>query len=162
MTAVPETARRATRVLRAGSTVRAMHGILAAMLAIPLLAACADSPLLDRLGGGAELPAASEGQPAPAEGTIRRATGEELTFPNLASVPPRPTAVRTPAERQVMLDRLRQIRAESEAAAGQLETRAPIPPNAPQRQAAPQIPPLAGAVPPPSDAIVIPPAPRAP
>ena len=115
------------------------------------LAGCADSPALDLLGGGAGLP--PEGTE---EGLIRRATDENKTWPNLASVPPRPTVFSKPAERQALLDRLKMERSEDVAAGADLDARAPV---APARQAPPSLPPMGSAVPPPVGAIQIPSAP---
>lgn len=139
--------------------------------ALAFVPGCANSPVLDMLGGGADLPPEGAEQ-----GPIRRATGEGLdgeglTYPNLASVPPRPGSVRTPADRQALMDRLARDRAEAEASARELDAVAPAPvtpasattaPVAPERQAGPELPPMGGQVPPPSDAIRIPDAPPAP
>jgi hypothetical protein len=138
---------------------------VAAALALSL-PGCASSPLLDMVGGGADLPAEGADQ-----GLIRRATGEGLdgeglTYPNLASVPPRPGSVRTPADRQALMDRLARDRAEAEASARELDAVAPVPPASasvsPERQPRPELPPMGGEVPPPSDAIRIPDAPPSP
>jgi len=112
---------------------------------------CADSPVLDLIGGGAGLP--PEGAE---EGLIRRATDEDKTWPNLASVPPRPTAFSKPAERQALMDRLKIEQAEDVAAGADLDARAPV---APARQAPPTLPPMGTDVPPPVSAIQIPSAP---
>lgn len=131
---------------------------VAAALALSL-PGCANSPLLDMLGGGADLPPEGADQ-----GLIRRATGEGLAYPNLASVPPRPGSIRTPADRQALMDRLARDRAEAEASARELDAVAPVPPNpvAPERQHRPELPSMGGEVPPPSDAIRIPDAPPSP
>ncbi len=124
--------------------------MLALILAMGV-AGCADSPVLDLLGGGAGLP--PEGAEA---GLIRRATDEDKTWPNLASVPPRPTAFSKPAERQALMDRLKIERGEDVAAGAELDARAPV---APARQAPPTLPPMGTDVPPPVSAIQIPSAP---
>jgi hypothetical protein len=124
------------------------------MLALVLtmgVSGCADSPVLDLIGGGAGLP--PEGAE---EGLIRRATDEDKTWPNLASVPPRPTAFSKPAERQALMDRLKIEQAEDVAAGADLDARAPV---APARQAPPTLPPMGTDVPPPVSAIQIPSAP---
>jgi hypothetical protein len=126
------------------------HAMLA--LAVTMgVAGCADSPVLDLLGGGAGLPPEGAEQ-----GLIRRATDENKTWPNLASVPPRPTAFSKPAERQALMDRLKVEREEDVAAGADLDARAPI---APARQAPPSIPAMGAEVPPPVSAIQIPSAP---
>lgn len=125
----------------------------AAMLLSALLSAgCADSPVLDLLGGGAGLPEAG----AP-ESPIRRATDTAGEWPNLATVPPRPTGVRTPADRQSMMDRLAEDRAASEAESLSLSARAPAPvgPVTPARQTR-QIPALGGDVPPTAERLPVP------
>src|SRR3954466_7761034 len=98
------------------------------------VAGCADSPVLDLLGGGAGLPPEGADQ-----GLIRRATDEDKTWPNLASVPPRPTVFSKPAERQALMDRLKIERGEDTAAGAELDSRAPV---APARQAPPSLPPM--------------------
>lgn len=130
-----------------GAAIRAVL-----LLPVLLAAGCADSPVLDLLGGGAGLPEAG----AP-ETPIRRATETDGEWPNLASVPPRPTGVRTPAERQSMLDRLAEDRALSEAESLGLSARAPEPvgPVTPARQTR-QIPELGGDVPPTAERLPVP------
>jgi hypothetical protein len=129
-------------------------GRIAAVLALQAAAGCADSRLIDRtLGGGAELPAATS-EPD----LIRRATGENTEWPNLASVPPRPEDYRTPAERQALLDRLRSDRRVSIEAGTDLNARAPV---APARQSPRNLPAMGGAVPPPASAIELPETPPA-
>jgi hypothetical protein len=115
------------------------------------VAGCADSPVLDLLGGGAGLPPEGAEQ-----GLIRRATDENKTWPNLASVPPRPTVFSKPAERQALMDRLKVERGEDVAVGADLDARAPV---APARQAPPSLPPMGTDVPPPVGAIQIPNAP---
>jgi hypothetical protein len=127
----------------------------ALLLSVFLTAGCADSPVLDMLGGGAGLP-----QPGAPETPIRRATETQGEWPNLASVPPRPSGVRTPAERQSMMDRLAEDRATSEAESLSLSARAPEPvgPVTPARQPR-QIPELGGDVPPTAERLPVPDAP---
>jgi hypothetical protein len=130
--------------------------VIASVLALGILAlgasGCADSAVLDMVGGGAGLPPEGAEQ-----GLIQRATDEDKTWPNLATVPPRPSAFTKPAERQALMDRLKVERADSDVAREELDTRAPVPSAvAPPRQAPPSIPPMGGAVPPPVGAIHIP------
>jgi len=122
-----------------------------ALVATMGLGGCADSPVLDLFGGGAGLPPEGAEQ-----GVIRRATDENKTWPNLASVPPRPTAFSKPAERQALMDRLKIERGEDVAAGADLDARAPV---APARQAPPSLPPMGTGGPPPVSAIQIPSAP---
>ncbi len=130
-----------------------------ATLAI-LLAGCAGNPVLDLVGGGADLRDDREG------GLTRRATGEGVEYSNLGTVPPRPAIARTPADRQALMQRLERDRAEAEAEARELERRAPQPVTPPGRGPAerpsPVLPGMTGTVPPPSGAILIPEAPRPP
>src|SRR5690349_11146430 len=108
-----------------------------ALLALLGLAGCADSAALDMLGGGAGLPPEGAEQ-----GLIRRATDEDKNWPNLATVPPRPSAFTKPAERQALMDRLKVDRAEDVTAREELDARAPVPSTAvaPARQAPPSLP----------------------
>ena len=128
-----------------------MRQVTLALVVSMAITGCADSPVLDLLGGGAGLP--PEGAE---EGLIRRATDENKTWPNLASVPPRPTVFSKPAERQALMDRLKIEQAEDVAAGADLDARAPV---APARQAPPTLPPMGADVPPPVSAIQIPSAP---
>lgn len=121
---------------------------LALVLTLTALAGCADSPVLDLLGGGAGLPPADAPEPL-----IRRATGGEAAWPNLASVPPRPEGVRSPAERQALMDRLSAGRDEAEAARARIAGGAPAPVGIPR---------LGGEVPPAADRLPVPAAPPAP
>lgn len=132
---------------------RAFWRVLTAAALLAGTAGCANSPVLDLLGGGAGLPPEGAEQ-----GLIRRATDEDKTWPNLASVPPRPTAFSKPAERQALMDRLRVERGEDVASGAELDARAPV---APARQAPPTLPAMGGDVPPPVSAIQIPQAPPA-
>jgi hypothetical protein len=138
-------------MMAAGLIRRTMRQAMIAVVVTVAVSGCADSPVLDLLGGGAGLP--PEGAE---EGLIRRATDEDKTWPNLASVPPRPTAFSKPAERQALMDRLKIERGEDVAAGADLDARAPV---APARQVPPTLPPMGTDVPPPVSAIQIPSAP---
>jgi hypothetical protein len=127
---------------------RSMRHAMLLVTVIMGVAGCADSPVLDLLGGGAGLPPEGAEQ-----GLIRRATDENKTWPNLASVPPRPTVFSKPAERQALMDRLKVERGEDVAAGADLDARAPV---APARQAPPSLPPMGTEVPPPVSSIQIP------
>jgi len=127
---------------------RSMRHAMLLVTVIMGVAGCADSPVLDLLGGGAGLPPEGAEQ-----GLIRRATDENKTWPNLASVPPRPTVFSRPAERQALMDRLKVERGEDVAAGADLDARAPV---APARQAPPSLPPMGTEVPPPVSSIQIP------
>ena len=121
------------------------------VLALALATAgCADNAALDLLGGGAGLP--PEGAE---EGLIQRATDQDKTWPNLATVPPRPSAFTKPGERQALMDRLKVERGDDLGARADLDARAPVA-VAPARQAPPSLPAMGGAVPPPVSAIHIP------
>jgi hypothetical protein len=128
-----------------------MTGRIALAASLLLLGACADSPVLDLLGGGAGLPGPDE-----PPGQIRRATGDaDAGWPNLASVPPRPSGVRTPAQRQALIDSLALERAQTRAAGAALDARTvPLPP-------VPAIPALSGDVPPVAEDLPVPEAPPA-
>src|SRR3954471_1919075 len=138
-------------MMAAGLISCAMRQMMLAIVVTMAVTGCADSPVLDLFGGGAGLPPEGAEQ-----GLIRRATDEDKTWPNLASVPPRPTAFSKPAERQALMDRLKIERGEDVAAGADLDTRAPV---APARQAPPSLPPMGTEVPPPVSAIQIPSAP---
>src|SRR3954468_22207538 len=90
---------------------RSMRHAMLLVTVIMGVAGCADSPVLDLLGGGAGLPPEWARQ-----ALIRRATDDNKTWPNLASVPPRPTVFSKPAERQALMDRLKVERGEGVAA----------------------------------------------
>jgi hypothetical protein len=124
---------------------RSMRHAMLLLTVIMGVAGCADSPVLDLLGGGTGLPPEGAEQ-----GLIRRATDENKTWPNLASVPPRPTVFSKPAERQALMDRLKVERGEDVAAGADLDARAPA------RQAPPSLPPMGTEVPPPVSSIQIP------
>jgi hypothetical protein len=138
-------------MMAAGLTSRTMRYAMLAMVVTMSMTGCADSPVLDMFGGGAGLPPEGAEQ-----GLIRRATDENKTWPNLASVPPRPSAFSKPAERQALMDRLKVERGEDVAAGAELDARAPV---APARQAPPSLPPMGTEAPPPVSAIQIPNAP---
>ncbi|KAA0678680.1 hypothetical protein [Azospirillum brasilense] len=87
------------------------------------LSACSDRVLDTGLLG------AVTGRDVPSqESPVRGMSGEAREYPNLGTVPPRPTDLRTEAQRQEDLDRLAQDR---EAARNMLPTPmdAPPPPN---------------------------------
>lgn len=109
---------------RAAWTLALALGSLAA-------AGCSDRVLdtglvsLDYLTGndpGAE--AAAELPPSP----IRRMTGDSRTWPNLATVPPRPTGVPTPAARRQAMDKLEQDRTDANGLREALDTMGVPPP----------------------------------
>src|SRR4051794_41646580 len=127
--------------MAAGLIRRTMRQAMLALVVTMAISGCADSPVLDLFGGGAGLP--PEGAQ---EGLIRRATDENKTWPNLASVPPRPTAFSKPAERQALMDRLKIERGEDVAAGARLGARAP---GAPGPAGPPPPPPPGGGGPPP-------------
>lgn len=114
------------------------------MILLLALAGCADWGLF-----APPQPAVVAGEPA-----IRRATGAERTWPNLASVPLRPDRVPTPAERQRLLDRLVEDRARARLLA---EDPSPAGREAGTPDATPD-PALAGG-PPPASALAVPQAP---
>ncbi len=138
-------------MMAAGLIRRTVRQFMFVLTMTVSVAGCADSPVLDLLGGGAGLPPEGAEQ-----GLVRRATDENKTWPNLASVPPRPTVFSKPAERQALMDRLKVERGEDVAAGADLDARAPV---APARQAPPSLPPMGADVPPPVGAIQIPSAP---
>src|SRR4051812_50109627 len=123
-------------MMAAGLTSRTMRYAMLAMVVTMSMTGCADSPVLDMFGGGAGLPPEGAEQ-----GVIRRATDENKTWPNLASVPPRPTAFSKPAERQALMDRLKIERGEDVAAGAGFGARAP---GAPARPGPPPPPPPGG------------------
>jgi hypothetical protein len=137
----------------ASTRLRVWRALTLAALLSSGTAGCANSPVLDLLGGGAELPPAGA-----EEGLIQRARDEDKVWPNLASVPPRPTVFSKPAERQALMDRLKIERGEDLASGADLEARAPV---APARQAPPTLPSMGTDAPPPVSAINIPDAPPA-
>ena len=82
------------------------------------LTACSDRALDTGLLG------AVTGQPSPVSDNtspIRNMTGERTEYPNLGTVPPRPTDLTTEAERRQAMDRLAQDRAASRRTKEQTE-----------------------------------------
>lgn len=82
------------------------------------LSACSDRALDTGLLG------AVTGQPSPVSDNtspIRGMTGERTEYPNLGTVPPRPTDLSTEAQRQEAMDRLAQDRAASRRTKEQTE-----------------------------------------
>ncbi|WP_244442580.1 hypothetical protein [Azospirillum lipoferum] len=87
------------------------------------LTACSDRALDTGLLG------AVTGQPSPVSDNtspIRNMTGERTEYPNLGTVPPRPTDLSTEAERRQAMDRLAQDRAASRRTKEQTEA-IPVP-----------------------------------
>ncbi len=124
---------------------------LAALLAAAPLAGCADArlPRIVLDDGPAPADPATLGNKDPqavltGERPVRRADPTVEGFPNLASVPQRPTAFSTPAERQALFERLQADQAEAartgEAVRG--EEPAPAPTDAAPRvpEAPPPVP----------------------
>src|SRR4051812_47288256 len=108
-------------MMAAGLIRRSMRQAMLALVVVTGVGGCANSSALDLLGGGAGLPPAGADQ-----GLLRRATHEDKAWPNLASVPPRPTVFSKPAERQALMDRLKIERGEDTAAGAELDSRAPV------------------------------------
>ena len=103
----------------------AVGGGLAALL---LLGGCSnrvlDNGLVGSVFGG--------GPPPDAPTPIRGMTGESTGYPNLATVPPRPTDVPTPEQRAKDLKALEQERAQARSTARTLEEKykpLPVPPK---------------------------------
>lgn len=102
------------------------------------LAACSDRALDTGLLG------AVTGQPSPVSDNtspIRGMTGERTEYPNLGTVPPRPTDLSTEAERRQAMDRLAQDRAASRRTKEQTEA-IPVPEPLPTPMAVPPRPDL--------------------
>ena len=100
-------------------------GGLTAMLA---LAGCSDRTLDTGVVGAVF----GGGPPPDAPSPVRGMSGEKTTYPNLATVPPRPTDVPTPEQRQKDLTALEQERAQAHRAAKELEEKykpVPVPPK---------------------------------
>ncbi|WP_431855277.1 hypothetical protein [Azospirillum sp.] len=109
---------------RAGKGFMAIGG-LAALLA---LGGCGDRVLDTGLVGSVF----GGGPPPDAPTPIRGMSGENKTFPNLATVPPRPTDVPSLEQRQKDMTALEQERAQARAAAKELEEKykpVPVPPK---------------------------------
>jgi hypothetical protein len=107
---------------------RGAAAALAAALAVLALPGCSDR-MLDTgtfgyvLGGG----------PPPDEPSlIRPMTGENKEYPNLSTVPPRPTDIRPLAERQADVERLQRIREQNRGTARTVreDPRLPVQPMA--------------------------------
>ncbi|CAO3409361.1 hypothetical protein [Azospirillum largimobile] len=111
------------------------------IVATPLvfgLSACSERTLDTGLLG------AVTGQPSPVSDNtspIRGMTGERTEYPNLGTVPPRPTDLTTEAERQQAMDRLAQDRAASRRTKEQTEA-IPMPEPLPTPMAVPPRPDL--------------------
>ncbi len=110
--------------IRRGMAVRTVRlGPALSVLVVLALTACSDRVLDTGLIG------AVTGRDVPSdESPVRGLSGQNREYPNLGTVPPRPTDLRTEAERRQDLDRLAQDR---EAAKKMLPTpmEAPPPPN---------------------------------
>lgn len=100
------------RVLPPAAALVRMAPLAAALGALVLLGGCGET--LDERLGVVPAPSTNPDQPA-----LPRATDPNLPYPNLASVPPRPTDWSTPAERARQLKALSadQKRAAADAAA---------------------------------------------
>lgn len=109
---------------RAGKGFMAAGGF-AALLA---LGGCGDRVLDTGLVGSV-----FGGDPPPdAPSPVRGMSGENRTYPNLATVPPRPTDVPSVEQRQKDMTALEQERAQARAAAKELDERykpVPVPPK---------------------------------
>ncbi len=80
-----------------------------------------------------------DGPPPDEPGLIRPMTGEKRDYPNLATVPPRPTDIRPLTERQADIESLRQVRDRNRGAAQAVreDPRLPVQPMAVQPMAVP-------------------------
>ncbi|MBP2291200.1 hypothetical protein [Azospirillum rugosum] len=98
-----------TKAIRRGMTaVKTLAGLGAAALVALALPACSDRVLDTGLFGavtGADAPVKDDTT------LIRGLKGENREYPNLGTVPPRPTDLRTEAQRQEELDKLAEDRA---------------------------------------------------
>lgn len=91
-------------------------GVCAAVaLALVALAAAGCSDRM--LDTGAFRYVTGDAPPPPAPGPVRSMTGEDTMWPNLATVPPRPTDIPSLEQRRADLERLRQSRADNRDAA---------------------------------------------
>ena len=110
---------------------RAVGALIVAMPMVFGLSACSDRALDTGLLGavtGAPSPVSDNSSP------IRNMTGERTDYPNLGTVPPRPTDLTTEAQRQQAMDRLAEDRAASrrtreQTEAIQMPEPLPIPPK---------------------------------
>ena len=116
---------RTTRTLLGGTLLggKLLGGMGGIVLVALSLTACSDR-VLDTgvIGSITGAPSPLSDNPSP----IRGLSGENKAYPNLASVPPRPTDLRTQAQRQKDLDRLAQDR---DSAKQRLPTPAAVPPK---------------------------------
>ncbi|WP_372399681.1 hypothetical protein ABMY26_29180 [Azospirillum sp. HJ39] len=112
------------------------RAFIAAIVAVPLvfgLSACSERMLDTGLFGavtGAEQPVSDNKSP------IRNMTGERTGYPNLGTVPPRPTDLTTEAQRQQAMDGLARDRAASRRTKEQTEA-IPMPEPLPTPMAVP-------------------------
>jgi len=105
-----------------GATIKRLGGMAVVWVALSL-AACSERVLDTGVVGSIT------GEPSPVSDNpspIRGLSGENKEYPNLATVPPRPTDLRTQAERQQDLDRLAKDRDEAKK---RLPTPAAVPPK---------------------------------
>ncbi|WP_246458025.1 hypothetical protein [Azospirillum oryzae] len=110
---------------------RAVGALIVAMPMVFGLSACSDRALDTGLLG------AVTGEPSPVSDNsspIRGMTGERTDYPNLGTVPPRPTDLSTEAQRQQAMDRLAEDRAASrrtreQTEAIQMPEPLPVPPK---------------------------------
>lgn len=103
------------------TTTKLLGGMGAVVWAALLLSACSDRTLdTGVIGSITGAPSPISDNPSP----IRGLSGENKEYPNLGSVPPRPTDLRTEAERQKDLNRLAQDR---DSAKKRLPTPAAVP-----------------------------------
>lgn len=110
---------------------RAAGALIVAMPMVFGLSACSDRALDTGLLG------AVTGEPSPVSDNsspIRGMTGERTDYPNLGTVPPRPTDLSTEAQRQQAMDRLAEDRAASrrtreQTEAIQMPEPLPVPPK---------------------------------
>ncbi len=109
-------------IRRGLTTTTGLVGMAAAALVAMTLSACSDRVLDTGLMG-----AVLGNDPPVKDDTtlIRGLKGENKEYPNLGTVPPRPTDVRTEAQRQEELDRLAQDR---DTAKKMLPTPTDVPP----------------------------------
>ncbi len=93
-----------------GMALRTLGMLAVAVPAILGLPACSERALDTGLLGSVT------GEPSPVgdrSPQIRAMTGERTDYPNLASVPPRPTGLSTEAQRQTQMDKLAEDRSRS-------------------------------------------------
>ncbi|WP_029009958.1 hypothetical protein [Azospirillum halopraeferens] len=102
--------------MRQGYATKALAAAVTAALAAALTAGCSDRTLDSGLIGSLTGP-----QREIPDSPIRPMAGTETAYPNLATVPPRPTDIPTVGERQSDMDALERDRAAARAAAEALE-----------------------------------------